>query len=129
MENSFYTIAAFDYTAEAQVMKGKFMSQGIEVFLKDEHTLDADPLISHAIGGVKLQVHIKDKEEAMALYNELREYEVDRQGNRLTCPNCKENRVLIAPPLKKFLYLLFPFFEPTRYLCGDCGEIFKPKQN
>lgn len=127
MENDFYTIASFEFTAEAQVMKGRFESQGIEVFLKDEHTLDADPLISHAIGGVKLQVHVKDKATAIELYNELREYEVERQGNRVTCPNCEKNRVLIAPPRKNLLYMLFPFFEPTRYQCGECGEIFNKK--
>lgn len=127
MENDFYTVAAFEYTAEAQVMKGKFESQGIAVFLKDEHTLDADPLISNAIGGVKLQVHLKDKEAAIALYKEIREYEVDRYGNRIICPNCKKDRVLIAPPRKNLRYMLFPFFEPTRYLCGECGEIFNKK--
>lgn len=124
-ENEFYTIAAFDYTAEAQVMKGKFMSHGIEVFLKDEHTLDADPLISQAIGGVKLQVRGKDRDEAIALYNELREYEVDKQGNRIVCPKCEGDRILIAPSKKSILYLLFPFFEPTRYQCSNCNEIFK----
>jgi DNA-directed RNA polymerase subunit RPC12/RpoP len=125
MENEFFTIAAFDYTAEAQVMKGKFMSHGIEVFLKDEHTLDADPLISQAIGGVKLQVRRKDSAEAIALYNELREYEVDRQGKRITCPKCQEDRVLIAPTKKSIFYLLFPFFESTKYQCSKCSEIFK----
>jgi ribosomal protein S27AE len=127
MENDFYTVAAFEYTAEAQVMKGKFESQGIGVFLKDEHTLDADPLISNAIGGVKLQVHLKDKEAAIALYKEIREYEVDRNGRRIICPKCGEDKVLIAPPRKSLLYMLFPFFEPTRYMCGECGEIFNKK--
>jgi hypothetical protein len=129
MKNDFYTVASFEYTAEAQVMKGKFMSEGIEVFLKDEHTLDTDPLVSNAIGGVKLQVHVQDKEAAIELYNELREYEVDRQRNRIICPNCNENKVLIAPPKKKLLYMLFPFFEPKRYMCNVCGEIFKPKKD
>jgi len=129
MENEFYTIATFEYTAEAQVMKGRFMSQGIEVFLKDQYTVDVDPMVSHAIGGVKLQVHAQDKEQGIALYNELREYEVDRKRNRVICPKCKGNRVLIAPSRKSLLYLLFPFFEPKRYLCNTCGEIFKPKEN
>ncbi|QHI37902.1 hypothetical protein IMCC3317_32850 [Kordia antarctica] len=125
MNNEFYTIASFEYTAEAQVMKGKFMSEGIEVFLKDEHTLDVDPLVSHAIGGVKLQVHAKDRKQAIALYNELREYEVDRNRNRIICPNCESDRVLIAPPKKSLLYMLFPFFEASRYMCSNCAEIFK----
>lgn len=125
MKNDFYTVAAFEYTADAQVMKGKFQSEGIEVFLKDEHTVDVDPLVSHAIGGVKLQVHLQDKEKAIALYNELREYEVDPKGQRIICPACNENRVLIAAPKKNLWYLLFPFFEPKRYECANCGEIFK----
>ncbi|EDP98523.1 DUF2007 domain-containing protein [Kordia algicida OT-1] len=129
MKNDFYTVASFEYTAEAQVMKGKFMSHGIEVFLKDEHTIDVDPLVSHAIGGVKLQVHLQDKEAAIELYNELREYEVDRRGSRIICSACGGNRVLVAPPRKNLLYLLFPFFEPKRYLCNDCGEIFKQETN
>ena len=126
MKNDFYTVTSFEYTAEAQVMKGKFMSHGIEVFLKDEHTVDVDPLVSHAIGGVKLQVHLQDKEAAIELYNELREYEVDRRRSRIICPACEKDRVLIAPPRKNLLYMLFPFFEPKRYECANCGEIFKP---
>ncbi|MBC8755613.1 DUF2007 domain-containing protein [Kordia sp. YSTF-M3] len=125
MKNEFFTIAAFEYTAEAQVMKGKFMSQGIEVFLKDEYTVDVDPMVSHAIGGVKLQVHVNDKEQAIALYNELREYETDPRGNPISCPKCEGERILIAPSKKSILYLLFPFFEPNRYICSNCGEIFK----
>ena len=129
MINEFYTVTTFEYTAEARVMQGKFMSEGIEVFLRDQYTVDVDPLVSNAIGGVKLQVHLQDKEAAIALYNELREYEVDRKRNRIICPNCNENKVLIAPPKKKLLYLLFPFFEPKVYLCNVCGETFKSKKD
>ncbi|AXG68501.1 hypothetical protein KORDIASMS9_00716 [Kordia sp. SMS9] len=129
MKNDFYTVTTFEYTAEARVMQGKFMSEGIEVFLRDQYTVDVDPFVSNAIGGVKLQVHLQDKEAAIALYNELREYEVDRKRNRIICPNCNENKVLIAPPKKNLLYLLFPFIEPKRYQCNVCGEIFKPEEN
>ena len=127
MQNDFYTVATFEYSAEAQVMKGRFESQGIEVFLRDEYTIDTDPLVSHAIGGVKLQVHLQDKEAAIELYNELREYEKDRQGIRIICVNCGSNRVVIAPPKKSLYYLLFPFMEPKRYQCIDCHTIFKSK--
>jgi len=129
MQNDFHTVATFEYTAEAQVMKGRFESQGIEVFLRDEYTIDTDPMVSHAIGGVKLQVHLQDKEVAIELYNELREYEKDMKGNRIVCPNCEKNRIIIAPLKKSIFYMLFPFLEPKRYECIDCGEIFKPKNN
>ena len=106
MQNEFYTIASFEYTAEAQMLKGKFISEDIEVFLKDEHTVDVDPLISNAIGGVKLQVRSKDKEKALKIYNNWREYEKDEFGKPIRCINCKSERVIIAVPSKKIIYLL-----------------------
>ena len=81
MENDFYTIASFEYSADAQILKGKLMSEDIEVFLKDQYTVDTEPLESHAIGGVKLQVNLHDQEKALAIYNEFREYETDANGN------------------------------------------------
>lgn len=123
MENEFYTVASFEYTADAQIIKGKLMSEGIEVFLRDEHTIDVDPMVSHAIGGVKVEVHIKDKEKAISIYNEVREYEKDAQGNPLVCRNCNEKRMIIAPLSKSFIYMLFPFFEKKKYQCNNCGQI------
>ena len=74
MEDTFYQLATFEYVADVQIVKGKLESEGIPVFLKDENTLNSDPIISNAIGGVKLQVYSKDKERAVAIYNEIRAY-------------------------------------------------------
>ena len=52
MEQEFYTLGAFEYVADVQIIKGKLESEGIKVFLRDENTLNTDPLISSAIGGV-----------------------------------------------------------------------------
>ncbi|PXX31524.1 hypothetical protein [Arenibacter sp. ARW7G5Y1] len=57
MTPEFYTIAAFEFVADVQILKGRLESDGIPVFLRDENTLNSDPLISNAIGGVKLQVY------------------------------------------------------------------------
>ena len=56
MNPEFYTLAAFEYVADVQILKGRLEADGIPVFLRDENTLNSDPLISNAIGGVKLQV-------------------------------------------------------------------------
>ncbi len=96
MEDVFYTIGSFDYPADVQIIKGKLESEGIPVFLKDENTINSDPLISYAIGGVKLQVYSKHKQEALEIYNEIRAYAVDAKGNPIVCPNCKaENQNFI----------------------------------
>ena len=54
--SKFHKIAVYQYVAEAMLFKGKLESEGIEVFLQDENTINTDPLLSNAIGGVKLLV-------------------------------------------------------------------------
>ena len=61
MKDTFTTIATFPYSSEAQIVKGKLQSEGIQVYLADEYTIDSDPLISQAIGGVKIQVFDNSK--------------------------------------------------------------------
>ena len=61
MESEFHTLGSFEFPADVQIIKGKLESEGIMVFLRDETTINSDPLISTAIGGVKLQVYTKDQ--------------------------------------------------------------------
>lgn len=119
----FITIAVFEYAADVQVLKAKLESEGIPVFLRDENTLNADPLISYAIGGVKLQVYSKDKERALAIYDSIRAYAVDREGRPVVCPNCKAARSEVYHTRKGILLKLFPFLEKRRYRCLNCEMI------
>lgn len=127
MEDTFYTIASFDYPADVQIIKGKLESEGIPVFLKDENTLNSDPLISYAIGGVKLQVYTKHKQKAMEIYNAIRAYAVNEDGNPIVCPNCKAERSEAYYHRKGFFLKLFPFFERRKYKCLQCGMITNSK--
>ncbi len=126
MNNSYKTLEVFDYSTSAQITKSKLESEDVRVILTDAITIDADPLLSQAIGGVKLQVHIDDFIKAKILYDSIRPYERDDHGNELHCIKCKSNRILIAPPREgKLWYMLFPFFEKKKYICNDCKTIFK----
>lgn len=127
MEGKFYTLCSFEYVADVQIVKGKLESEGIPVFLRDENTLNSDPMISHAIGGVKLQVYSKDKERAIAIYNEIRAYAQDEFGNPIACPNCKSQKSEAYYERKGIFYKLFPFFEKRKYKCLHCGIITKPE--
>ena len=118
-------IATFPYSTEAQITKSKLEAEGISVILLDEKTIDSDPLISQAIGGVKLLVPDEDFERAVNIYNEIRHYELDSDDNPIPCPSCSSKRILIAPlERKNIFYMLFPFFEQTKYICNDCKSIF-----
>ncbi|MGC1516984.1 MAG: DUF2007 domain-containing protein [Maribacter sp.] len=127
IENTFYQLASFEYVADVQIVKGKLESEGIPVFLRDENTLNSDPLISNAIGGVKLQVYTRDKERAIAIYNEIRAYAIDNDGNPIRCPNCKASTSEPYYNKEGIFYKLFPFFEKRKYKCLNCGIITKPK--
>lgn len=127
MKDKFFTIAAFEYPADAQIIRGKLESEGIPVFLKDENTLNSDPIISDAIGGVKLQVYTKDKERALQIYNEIRAYAIGDDGEPIVCPNCKAKKSEAYYGRKGLFYKLFPFFEKRKYKCLNCGIITKPE--
>ncbi len=86
MTDKFYTLGAFEFPADVQVIKGRLESEGIYVYLRDENFLNMDPLASQAIGGVKLQVYTKDKEKAIAIYDEFRRYAIDDEGNPCYLP-------------------------------------------
>jgi DNA-directed RNA polymerase subunit RPC12/RpoP len=125
MIDNYTILATFPYSTEAQITKSKLEAEQISVMLLDEKTVDSDPLISQAIGGVKLLVSNEDFEKALLIYNEIRAYEVDSNGNPIDCPSCHAHHILIAPLERKNLfYMLFPFFEKTKYICNDCKTIF-----
>ena len=125
MNDNFKILAVFNYSTEAHVTKSRLDSDGFETMLIDETTIDTDPLVSNAIGGVKLLVHKKDFEKAVLVWNEIRTYQKDADGNEISCPNCKSTRILVAEAQRKnIFYMLFPFFEKTRHICNNCKTIF-----
>ncbi len=123
MEEKFYTLGSFEFPADVQIIKGRLESEGIPVFLKDENTINSDPLISGAIGGVKLQVYANDKERAIKVYDEIRPYAVDNEGNLVVCPNCKAQKSEAYYARKGLFYKLFPFLEKRKHRCFQCGMI------
>ncbi|MCH2034282.1 MAG: DUF2007 domain-containing protein [Tenacibaculum sp.] len=126
MREDYTILTVFEYSTEAQVIKSKLDSEGISTMLMDEKTIDSDPLLSQAIGGVKLLVANKDLEKASKIYADIRTYEKDENGDEIHCPNCNSHRILVAEAQRKsFFYMLFPFFESRKLICNDCQTIFK----
>ncbi|EDM45632.1 hypothetical protein SCB49_07482 [unidentified eubacterium SCB49] len=125
MYDNYTILAIFDYTAEAQITKVKLEAEGFRIHLLDEKTIDSDPAISGAIGGVKLLVHNDHLIQAKRVYNDIRVYALDENNKPYNCPNCNSHKVLIAPLTRKnIFYMLFPFFEETKRKCTVCQTIF-----
>ena len=126
MRDNYTILTVFEYSTEAHLMKSRLDSDGIRTLLMDEKTIDSDPLISQAIGGVKLLVHNDDLKKALNIYNEVRAYEKDENGNAILCVKCNSSKILVAPPQRKSIFfMLFPFFESRKLICNDCKTIFK----
>ncbi|MBC3845543.1 DUF2007 domain-containing protein [Winogradskyella echinorum] len=137
MQDTFVTIARFPYSTEAQIVKGRLEADGIEVFLRDNITIDTDPLVSQAIGGVKLKVLAKDEEKARSILQSIKAYAVDDNGNAITCPNCKQNHVNLYSTItgfKSFFSFIIGFITGTlpisaryQYKCDNCDTVITTK--
>ena len=125
MKTEFYTVTSSTYPADIQILKGKLESEGIPVFLRDENTINTDPLISDAIGGVKLQVYASDKEKAVSIYKQIKTYITDESGTLVPCKICGRKQMEVVYLRNNILFKLFPFFEPKKYRCDNCNFLTK----
>ena len=120
MNGSRKLVQVFDYVSDAQILKTRLEAEGIRVFLRDEAILANDPMISEAIGGVKLEVFESDWEHARAIWDELRDYARDEEGRLYQCSNCGACRYEVVYLRNTWYYRLFPFFEKPIYECQQC---------
>ncbi len=137
MSNTFKTVARFTYSSEAQIIKGRLESEGIKVFLFDNFTIDTDPLVSNAIGGVKLRVLSHQVEEAEIILKSISKYSSDNDGNFIKCPNCNSEKIELFSTIKdakSFFAFIFgtlfsglPFYTRHQYKCKNCKTEFPLK--
>ena len=135
MENSkFIKIANYQYASEAYLYKAKLQSEGIKVFLQNENTINTDPLLSNALGGVKLFVKSEDVMKAKQILDAIPEYSVNDKGELLSCPNCGATTITMVTSIKDvksffaFVYglltLSMPLFSKQKYKCESCNFEF-----
>lgn len=150
MEGKFITVKTFTFPHEAQVLKGRLESEGINVYLQDELTVQAHNFLSNATGGVKLQVWSADMEKAIPILQQVGVLDENlqpmgetgnenlmattlRKGEKVICPHCKSTDVArgrrqsnIAAWALVLLGLLIPAFR-NEYHCFNCSRDFKVK--
>ena len=62
---NFIQIRSFDNYVYAHIVLMKLQDAGINCHLKDEYTITIDPLLSPALGGIKLMVAAPQVERAL----------------------------------------------------------------
>lgn len=133
------TVKTFDNPIDAHMLKSKLLSEGIECYLHDEHTVSIDPLVSNAIGGIKLKISDIDIEKTKAVLKELdgTPYR-DEDDNITQCPNCESKELIanynsvkgfsqVLSSIVSILFMIFPLHLNTVYKCKNCGNEFKLK--
>jgi len=66
----FIEIRSYDNYIYANIVLGKLQDSGINCHLKDEFTITIDPLLSPALGGIKVMVAQSQVERALELLEE-----------------------------------------------------------
>lgn len=137
MKETFSKIAVFQYSSEAQIIKSRLEAEGIEVFLFDQFTVDTDPLVSNAIGGIKLKVWAEDEFKAMKILETISQYSLDDEGDEIICPICESSQVELYTNIrdvKSFFSFLFsflttalPLYSRHQYHCNNCKQNFDLK--
>ena len=122
----FVTIRTFQNYFAAHILLGRFRDAGIDCFLKDEFTVTVDPILSNAVGGIKLIVKKEDEEEANLL---LRQFDESYRQSAV-CPKCgsqtielvpKKTTANIATALLTWLFGSYAISAKNIYQCSSCG--------
>ena len=120
------TLRSFDNYFLANILLTKMQDAGIECYLKDENTVTIDPILSNAIGGIKLVVREDDAAEAIQLLQLFDEEYLQS----VKCPKCgKASIALVNKPgatnyiTAIFTWLFSSYAVPAEsiYQCSSCG--------
>ena len=94
---NFVQLRSYDNYINANMQLSMLKEQGIDCYLKDEYTITIDPLLSPAIGGMKLMVEENQAESA----NQILEDSDKTFLQTIACPNCGKHALEHIVQIKK----------------------------
>ena len=104
----FILLNSYNNYIEAHIAKGVLEEAGILSWLKDEFTLTINPILTNAVGGIKIMVAKEDAEKAREILARI----LADQKLTVICPVCGSHNIeLVSTPEKLrtglLLFLLF----------------------
>lgn len=120
------TVRTFDNYFTANIILTKLQKAGVPCYLKDEYSVTIDPMLTNAIGGIKLSVRKADLELANIM---LKQFD-DEYLKSVLCPKCLAHDFLLVPKkeagnfLTAILTWLFSNYAVALenvYQCQQCG--------
>jgi DNA-directed RNA polymerase subunit RPC12/RpoP len=130
---SYILLTAFTNYMDAHLCQMHLQEEGINCWLKDENTVTIDPILTNAIGGIKLMVHESQTERAKELLRIMH----NKERQAIQCPNCRSHNVEYIVTNRKagnwlsaittFVLGDFAMAPHKVYHCFDCGHEFEKK--
>lgn len=127
---SLIPIRSYSNYFDAALAQGVLESAGIHCFLQDVHSVTINPVLTNAMGGIKLNVRQEDLAEAEQL---LRPAEINI--SQPVCPACgsADTQLAVRLPAKTWLSLLISAIRSSsfshegqlHYQCKDCRMTFR----
>lgn len=131
----FVLLNSYANYVDAHIAKGVLEENGIDCWLKDENTVTIDPILTNAVGGIKLMVAQPAAVRAWQILDELRREQKEKQ----CCPACGSHNVeLVSSPRKAsnwasavIGFFITSYAMPVEKMlhCFDCGKEFPPETN
>lgn len=128
---SFILLESYDNYMAANLRLQQLEEEGIKAFLQDEYTVTIDPILSNAIGGIKLMVHEEDLTRAKSLMEELDAAYL----KSFPCPRCGAPALQRVVETKKAVNWLSSLLSWSfasyavpvsfAYKCFECGHEMK----
>lgn len=127
----FAVLRTYDNYIPANMMLQRLEEENIRAYLQDEHTVTIDPILTNAIGGIKLMVHQEQLARALELVNGFEH--VYQQA--VACAKCGSTNVYFVTQRSNpmnwfsaiFSWLFGSYAMPVKsiYHCFDCGFEFE----
>ena len=126
----YVTIRSYDNYINANMTMAMLKEGGIDCYIRDEHTITIDPLLSPALGGMKLMVHENDLKDALSILDHSDQLYLQS----VACPVCQQKSLQQIREieesrdwwqrLKNILINGQENIQKSYYRCYSCGTKF-----
>jgi len=126
-EDKIIVFESYDTVMTANLVKTKLDAYGIPCFLSDENFVGLYPIRNDLFTGVRLHIFEKDHARVKEIVGD----QHDREEEKISCPFCQSQRIVLKVSKKGFLQELYStllsglFLRPKNiYRCQECHREF-----
>jgi DNA-directed RNA polymerase subunit RPC12/RpoP len=126
-EDKIIVFESYDTVMTANLVKTKLDAYGIPCFLSDENFVGLYPIRNDLFTGVRLHIFEKDRARVKEIVGD----QHDHEEEKISCPYCQSQRIVLKSSKKGFLQELYAsllsglFLHPKNiYRCQECHREF-----